>query len=213
MTASYHDIVNPSNIDKELSKTLPQLIELHARNPKKELSTIYIQLLCNWIKNLERSHFKTNNIHNTQEKYDERMDRVLMFVRFSREEAHRDGALLMTMWRWSFAQAEVLRRVKKWRIALIDDSLPMLKQIRHPDVLFMKQMAEFYRTLDKTGKGSNINNYLDLWKQQRIKETGKEPGKKATHNFIQKYEQHFAVFNARRDVEKAFIDLSHLTSE
>lgn len=198
-------LIDPDSIEPKYShKRLPQLIEYHARNPDVRVSNEYFELLCNWLKKLEQNYYKTAQ-HKSESKYDKRIDRAVLFIQFTRENAHKDGALLMSMWRWAFANVEVLLMCQQMRVGIAQDRETVLAKLRHPDVEYFKQLLAIELNLSKHNKQFTLENAVHEWKQYKSRYANRtQPGKRATDTFITKYHHFREVFSQRGLLERSW---------
>lgn len=190
-------------IDRSLSKKLPSYIEKHSRQPGLPLSMEYIHLLFNWMHSLERGHYKTQQFP-TESNYERRMDRVLLFIEFSRQECAKDGALLMAIWRWQFGAAEVLLLCSRWRIAVATERETILGRLRHPDVVFLKNILSIQSKLEKENIAVTEDNVTAAWDAFKAMK-GQVLGKVAIENFRKRYRIFEGVFNERMRLEQSWI--------
>lgn len=190
-------------IERGISKELPKWIEKYSRETTAKLPLQYIHLLFNWMHSLERAHYKTQQFP-TESNYERRLDRVLLFIEFSRQESHKDGALLMSIWRWQFGAAEVLLLCRRWRIAIADERKRILGKLRHPDVVFLKQILSLRSLLERDGIAVTEDNTVAAWDAFKAMK-GKPLGKKAIDNFRNKYRKFESIFIERMRLEQAWI--------
>ncbi len=152
---------------------------------------------------LERGHYKTQQFP-TESNYERRMDRVLLFIEFSRQESAKDGALLMAIWRWQFGAAEVLLLCRRWRIAIADERERILGKLRHPDVTFLKQALSLIGEMEKEQIPITENNFVATWDAFKTMK-GQPLGKKAIDNLRQRYKHFENIFIERVHLEQAWL--------
>lgn len=152
---------------------------------------------------LERGHYKTQQFP-TQDNYERRMDRVLLFIEFSRQESHKDGALLMAIYRWQFGAAEVLLLCRRWRIAIATERERILGKLRHPDVTFLKQALSLIGEMEKEEMPITENNFVASWDAFKTMK-GQPLGRKAIDNLRQRYRKFESIFIERMRLEQAWI--------
>lgn len=114
--------------------------------------------------------------------------------------------LLMTMFRWQFANVEVLLLCRHWRIAIAEERHTVLGKLRHPDVEFLKVLLSVKKQLDREGKPQTYDNVLEGWKTFRTRKSGR-PGEKAMANFRDKYERFECLLAKRRELEQSWVSL------
>ena len=189
---------------RTVASRLPKLIEEYARGTGT-LSQDLLTLTLNWLRNLEKRHYHSLQF-GTQSNRDRRMDRAMLFFRFCKEERHRDGALLMAMFRWQFASAEVLLLMRHWRIAVAEDRNTILGKLRHTDIEFIKVVLTLKARIERNGKQLTTANLLDEWVKHRESRKGnKSPGQKARANFLARYDKFAASLESRREHEKSWV--------
>lgn len=163
----------------------------------------YLHLLFNWMHSLERAHYKTLQFP-SESNYERRLDRVLLFIEFSRQESSKDGALLMAIWRWQFACAEVLLLCGRWRIAIATERERILGKLRHPDVVFLKNVLAVRSELEREGIALTEDNVVAAWDAFKAMK-GQVLGKVAIENFRKRYRKFEGVFNERMRLEQSWI--------
>ncbi len=132
------------------------------------------------------------------------MDRVLLFIEFSRQESSKDGALLMAIWRWQFGAAEVLLLCRRWRIAIADERERILGKLRHPDVVFLKTLLSIRSELEREGIAVTEDNMVAAWDAFKDMK-GQKLGKKAIENFRKRYRKFETIFAERMCLEQSWV--------
>lgn len=196
-------ILNPRILDRASTKKLPQLVEFYARNDVK-LSEEYVMLLSNWIRNLERRHYKKAR---PTESTEDRLDRVIDFVLFSKQMPDKDGALIMTRFSMVFSQREMMREMKKQRVAITDSSESLWKQYNNSKIRFLRNLASYRAKLELQGIPCTYENVKNVWALHRYSVTGKMPGKRAEAFFKEGYQQFENCSAAKSAVEKSWINI------
>lgn len=134
-----------------------------------------------------------------------------MFLQFVRENKEKDMPLLMSMFRWQFANVELLLLCRHWRIAIATERDTVLGRLRHPDVEFVKVLLSIQAKLKHEGVPVTHETILTAWKAYRKQKSG-EPGVKAIRNFTEKYERFHSLLAIRGELEHAWVDLSSILS-
>ncbi len=115
------------------------------------------------------------------------------------------------MFRWQFANVEVLLLCRHWRIAIATERDTVLGKLRHPDVEFLKVLLAIQGKLKNDGVPFGYEPILKAWKEYRRAKSG-EPGVKAILNFTEKYQRFVSLITARGELERAWVDVSSVLS-
>lgn len=184
-----------ADIPRQQREQLPQFIEYYAAHPNVRITPLYWSLLCGWMKALEKQHYKR-----VQHKSDATVERVLAFLEYVRQQPKQDGALLMAKWRIYFKSFEFLKKMRHMRISAVDDSLPIEKQLRNADLLWVMKLHGCVSRLQQRCEPVNVDN---LWAEYKLK--AKNTGPKARKNFEARYAHYQCLFNERQQLEKSYI--------
>lgn len=195
-------ILHPKHIDKCIARKLPKLIEFYSRNQDTIASEEYIMLLANWIRNLEKRHYKQTQLTTS---LDARLDRILDFLEFAKEMPDKDGALIMARFSMVFSHVEMLRNLKHKRVALTNTYETKWKLYNSSQLRLICNLASYVSQLNNTNRVVNYENVKALWAAHRLRLFGKSPGEKAQQTFRHNYENYINVIAAKVELEKSWI--------
>lgn len=195
-------LLNPKRIDRQVARKLPQLVEFYSRNPDKRIGEEYITLLANWIRNLEKRHYKQTQLPKA---LDARLDRILDFIEFAKEMPDKDGALIMARFSMVFSHVEMLRNLKHKRVALTNTQETKWKQYNSSQLRLLCNIATYTSLLENTNQVVNYENIKALWVAHRLRLFGKSPGEKAQQTFKRNYENYLNVIAEKVELEKSWI--------
>ena len=183
-----------ADIPRSEREKLPQYIEEY-KETGKPVSEHFFSLLCGWMKALEKQHYKR-----VQHQPERTIERVTSFLEYVRQQPRQDGALLMAKWRIYFKSYEFLMKMKHMRISPVDSSLPIEKQLRNADLLWVMKLHGCISKLQERQQPINVEN---LWCEYAVR--AKNTGAKAKANFIKRYTHYECLFQERQQLERSFI--------
>lgn len=191
--------------DISVSKTLPSLLEDYLRGSVKELSPLLLNCLANWLSNLEKRLYGNNKLSRQQD-YERRLDRILLFIEYAKENKDKDGAYLLYVYRKLFAYAELVLQCRARKIAL--PSMSVTKMLQSAELKFLKALYSILQELRDKGVPSTEDNIVESWVAYKTKKNRRAPGHVATKNFRDKVRCFQEVAFAKLTTERSWVSRS-----
>jgi len=182
---------------KRQQRFLPDNVQIYA-DLDKPVSEEYFMVLCNWIRNLERKHYK-----NCKFDLDETLDRVSEFLQYARENKHMTGEWTMATWRIQFAKVETLRELKKLNIDVFDQELSITDKLRHPMTRWFTKLFALARRMSNAGVPMTMEAIADEWMKD-----ARNKGGLARENFLRQYARWSLVLLECAHTERAWAERS-----
>lgn len=188
--------------DRSESVKLPQYLQAYLKGERK-LDDELVAMLSFWLSHLETRLYKTSTVRGVSS-YDMKLDRVLLFLEYARENKHKDGALLMASYRFLFPYADLYLKLKKKRIAVGEEEWSVTKRITSVELKDIKVFLSINAQLEEANVKPSSESMYQSWKEYTTKVNKRVPGKVATGNFYAKLEKHKRVFAYLQELERSW---------
>jgi hydrogenase maturation factor HypF (carbamoyltransferase family) len=125
-------------LDRDKSSKLPQLLEVYLNQENTKLSDELFQCIAFYLSRLETRLYKKSTLRSEKE-YDRRLERVIMFVKFAKENKHRETVYTVRTYSILFPYAEMLLKLKHAKIKYTIKS-SLTQTLRCPELKFLRSL-------------------------------------------------------------------------
>lgn len=188
--------------ERSESVQLPKLLELYLREGR-ELDEQLFSMLAFWLGHLETRLYKTSK-RVGDISYEMHTDRILLFLAYAAEHKHKDGALIMSSYRFIFPYADLYLKLKRRRIAIGQEGWSVTKTLTCPELKHIRVLLTIKAQLEERNVRLTRKRTLACWKEYITKTKGKAPGVIATANFMQRLEKYERAFAYLQQLERSW---------